>query len=393
VNDLTQQADELAERIVGWRRELHQHPELGFEEKWTSDYVVSALKGLDLEVHRGIAGTGVAAVLRAANAKRPAVLLRADMDALPIQEIPGRPYGSQIEGKMHACGHDGHMAMLLGAARLLDARRDQLDRDVVLCFQPAEEGFGGGEKMIQEGVLELTPTEEVYALHLWSPFDAGTVHLRSGPIMAAEDGFKARLIGRGGHAAMPHTNQDPIVAAAHAVTALQMIVSRNVDPVDPAVVSVGQFHAGTARNITPDEATLSGTIRTFTAASRDLIHRRIVEVIEGAAQACGCSAEVEIHDGYPATVNDRSAVDRARALSVPIFGSENVIEPNPMAPAEDFSYFLKERAGAFILVGAGNAERGIIAPHHSPQFDIDESVLPRGAQLLASLALAQAETV
>lgn len=390
MSDLKAESDQLAQQIVRWRRELHQHPELGFEEHWTSDYVVEALAGLDLELHRGIAGTGVAAILRAPNASRPAVLLRADMDALPIQEVPGRSYGSTIDGKMHACGHDGHMAMLLGAARLLDRNRARLDRDVVLCFQPAEEGFGGGEKMIQEGVLDLTPVEEVYALHLWSPFKAGTVHLRRGPIMAAEDGFRARVIGRGGHAAMPHTNADPIVAAAHAVAALQTIVSRNVDPVDPAVISVGQLHAGTARNITPDDALMSGTIRTFTEPTRELIHRRVVEAIESAARACGCSAEVEIHDGYPATVNDGAAVEAARSIAAPIFGAENVIEPNPMAPAEDFSYFLRERAGAFILVGAGNEERGIVAPHHNPKFDVDESVLPRGAELLASLALAQA---
>ena len=380
-------ADELAPTIVDWRRDLHRRPELGFEEIWTSGYVKERLEPLGLEIHTGIAETGIAAILRAREPKRPGVLLRADMDALPLDEVPGRDYGSQTEGRMHACGHDGHMSMLLGAATMLSERREELDRDVLFCFQPGEEGYGGGEKMIQQGVLDLTPIGSAYALHLWSPLPAGTVHVRPGPMMAAQDSFTVRILGKGGHAAMPHAAQDTVVAAAYAVTALQTVVSRNVDPLEAAVVSVGLLHAGTVSNILPDEAVLSGTLRSFSPEVRELLKRRAAEVIEQAALAQGCRAEFKLESGYPATVNDAAAVEQVRAIAAPVFGAENVHEPPPMAPAEDFSYFLNERPGAFILVGAGNEERGITAPHHSPAFDIDESVLPRGAELLVRIAL------
>ena len=384
---LKSRADELAPTIVNWRRDLHRRPELGFEEVWTAAYVKERLEALDLEVHTGIAETGIAAILRAREPRRPGVLLRADMDALPLDEVPGREYGSQTAGRMHACGHDGHMSMLLGAATILSECRDELDRDVLFCFQPGEEGFGGGEKMIQQGVLELTEIGSAFALHLWSPLPAGTVHVRSGPIMAAQDSFSARIIGRGGHAAMPHAARDTVVAAAFAVTALQTIVSRNVDPLDAAVVSVGALHAGTVGNILPDEATLQGTLRSFAEDVRELLKRRAAEVIEQAARTHGCRSEFDLESGYPATVNDPEAVELVRRVAAPVFGAANVHEPRPMAPAEDFSYFLNERPGAFVLVGAGNEPRGITAPHHSPAFDIDESVLPRGAELLSRIAL------
>ena len=384
---LRERADELAPKMVSWRRDLHRHPELGFEEVRTAAYVEQRLAALDLEIHTGIAQTGIAAILRAKNSKGPGVLLRADMDGLPLTEVPGREYGSQTEGRMHACGHDGHMSMLLGAATLLSERREQLDRDVLFCFQPGEEGYGGGEKMIQQGVLDLAEIGSVFALHLWSLCPAGTVHVRPGPMMAAQDSFTAHVIGKGGHAAMPHTTRDPIVAAAHAVTALQTIVSREVDPIEPAVVSVGLLQAGTVSNIIPDRATLSGTLRSFSEAVRELLKRRAAEVIDHAVRAHGCTSEFVLESGYPATVNDPQAVEDVRRVAAPVFGADNVIEPQPMAPAEDFSYFLQQRPGAFILVGAGNEERGITAPHHSPEFDIDESVLPRGAELLARIAL------
>ena len=380
-------ADELAPTIVSWRRDLHRQPELGFEEVETAAYVKQRLDALDLEIHTGIAETGMAAILRARDPQGPGVLLRADMDALPLTEVEGREYGSKTEGRMHACGHDGHMSMLLGAATILSERRDELKRDVLFCFQPGEEGYGGGEKMIQQGVLDLTEIGSAFALHLWSPCEAGTVHVRPGPMMAAQDSFAARIIGKGGHAATPHVTRDPIVAAAHAVTALQAIVARNVDPVDPAVVSIGLLHAGTVSNIIPEDAVLEGTLRSFDPEVREMLKRRAAEVIEHVAQAHKCRSEFELKSGYPATVNDPDAVEKVRRLAAPVFGADNVIEPRPMAPAEDFSYFLQERPGAFILVGAGNKQRGITAPHHSPEFDIDESVLPRGTELLARLAL------
>jgi len=384
---IKQRSNQLAPELVAWRRQLHQHPELGYDVHETAAFVESRLRELGLETRTGIAENGVVGLLRAESPEGPAVLLRADMDALPIQEVSGREYGSKVPDRMHACGHDGHMAMLLGAATLLSERRDSLKRDVVLCFQPAEEGGAGGQRMVEEGVLDLVETGAVYALHLWSLWEAGTVHVRPGPMMAAVDEFSARIVGRGGHAAQPHDNIDPIVAGAQAVNALQSIVSRNVDPMESAVVTVGAFNAGSATNIIPDQAELKGTMRSFTDEVRELLRRRVPEVLEGAARTAGCSLEFEMLCGYPAVVNDARAVEIVRREATAAVGEANVNEPAPMACAEDFSFFLNERPGAFIMVGAGNRKKGIDAPHHSPRFDIDESALPRGAELLARLAL------
>ncbi len=377
----------LAERLVGWRRELHRHPELGFEEHRTAAFVASRLEELRVEFRSGVAQTGVLAVLRAKTRGRPAVLLRADMDALPISEVPGREYGSTVDGRMHACGHDGHVAMLLGAVTLLAERRHELAQDVVFCFQPGEEGLGGAERMIAEGALDWVEVGSVYALHLWSPFPAGTIQVREGPIMAAADEFAARFVGRGGHGAQPHAAIDPIVAAAQAVLALQSIVSRSVDPLEAAVVTVGSLCAGSAPNVIPAEARLSGTLRSFTDAVREILRSRLREVLEGTARAGGCRVDLDLRPGYPPTVNDATAVATVRRVAREIVVGENIREPAPLMAAEDFAYFLRKRPGAFILIGAGNAARGITAPHHSPEFDIDESVLPHGAELLARLAL------
>ena len=385
---LREQAESLAPQLVAWRRELHQHPELGFEERKTAAFVESRLRDLEIEVRGGIARTGVVGILRTtANQPRPAILLRADMDALPIQEVEGREYGSKVPGKMHACGHDGHTAMLLGAATVLASRRDELPADVLLCFQPAEEGEGGAREMIREGVLELAEVGSAYAIHLWSQFPAGTVHVRPGPAMAASDEFTGRFLGRGGHGALPHKTIDPIVAGAQAVTALQSVISRSVDPVEHAVVTVGAFQAGSASNVIPDEARIEGTMRSFSNEVRHLLRSRVREVLQGAAAAGGCRLEFELREGYPAVINDPGAVEQVRRVARELFGDEDVHEPPAMAASEDFSHFLDKVPGAFVFLGAGNEARGIIAPHHSPEFDIDESALPQGAALLAGLAL------
>jgi amidohydrolase len=387
-DDLKQEARRLAPQLVAWRRSLHRHPELAFEEERTAALAADTLRRLGMEVRTGIARTGVVGILRAEPAAGPAVLLRADMDALPIQEVAGREYGSAIPGKMHACGHDGHTAMLLGAATLLAARRDRLPQDVVFCFQPAEEGRGGGRRMVEEGLLDLTPTAAAYGLHLWSYFPVGTVHVRSGPTMAAQDEFTAIVRGKGGHGALPHRAADPLLAAAQAVVALQAIVSRSVDPVQPAVVSVGALHAGHAPNAIPDHARLDGTLRSFNGGVRELLRRRVREVLEGVASAAGCTVELDLRPGYPAVVNDPEATDRVRLAARATVGEANILEPEPTAAAEDFAYYLQKLPGAFVFVGAGNAAKGITAPHHSADFDLDEDALPIGAELLARIALA-----
>ncbi len=373
--------------MIEWRRDLHRHPELGFEEHWTAAYVVDRLRTLGLDLRCGVAGTGVVATLRATHPIRSTMLLRADMDALPIREVAGRAYGSEIDGRMHACGHDGHMAMLLGAASILAAERESLPGDVVLCFQPGEEGHGGAMKMIEAGVLEWDDVREAYGVHLWSPFPAGSFHVRPGPAMAAQDEFHAKVIGRGGHGALPHAAIDPIVAAAHVVSALQTIVSRSVDPIEPAVVTVGLFHSGTAPNVIPHEAVLGGTLRSFSEPVRQRLRTRVREVIESTSTAFGCRAEIQIVEGYPALINEPAAAARMRQVAETVFGPDRVHEMRPVAAAEDFAYFLERRPGAFAFVGAGNAERQITAPHHSNAFDIDESVLPLGSELFARLAL------
>ncbi len=385
---LRRDADQMAPELVAWRRDVHRHPELGFEERRTAAFVEERLRAAGLEVRAGIAQTGVAGVLRASRRTAPGILLRADMDALPLDETPGREYGSRIPGRMHACGHDGHVAMLLGAATLLASRREALPRDVTFCFQPGEEGMGGAREMIAEGVLDLGGARAAYALHLWSLFPAGSLHVRPGPIMAAQDEFTARVVGRGGHGAMPHLAADPIVAAALALVALQSVVSRAVDPLDPAVVTVGSFHAGSAPNVIPDEAWLEGTLRSFREEVRGLLREKVREVLDGSARASGCRLELDLRAGYPPVVNDPAAVERVRRAATEVFGAESVVEAAPLAASEDFSYFLQRVPGAFVLLGAGNTERGITAPHHSSLFDFDEVVLPRGAELFARLALA-----
>ncbi len=386
-DDVRASVEALTDEVVRTRRDLHRHPELAFEEHRTAAIVASVLEAAGIEVRRGVGRTGVLGLLRSKTRRAGAILLRADMDALPLDEVPGREYGSTIAGRMHACGHDGHTAMLLGAARVLASRAAELPRDVVFCFQPAEEGGGGAREVIAAGALDLVETTEAYALHLWSQYPAGSVHVRVGAIMAAQDEFRARIVGKGGHAALPHRTLDPIVAAAHGVSALQAIVARSINPMLPAVVSVGSFHAGSAPNVIPDDARIEGTLRSFDPQVREILRERVRETLDGCARAARCSCEFELRPGYPAVVNARGPVARVRRVAAEVFGASNVVDTEPMAAAEDFAYFLERVPGAFVLLGAGNEARGITAPHHSASFDIDEAVLPRGVELLARLAL------
>jgi amidohydrolase len=384
---LDQAVSELVPQLLSWRRDLHRHPELGFDVERTAGVVESTLRDLGIEVRTGVGRSGVVGLLRAPESRGPAVLLRADMDALPIQEVEGREYGSTVPGRMHACGHDGHTSMLLGAATLLSAERERLTRDVVLCFQPAEEGGAGAHVMIEDGLLETAEIGAAYGLHLWSQYPVGTVHVRPGPAMAGSDEFTARIIGRGGHGAEPDRAVDPIVAAAQAVTMLQTVVSRSVAPIEPAVVTVGRFEAGRAPNVIPDHAEIEGTLRAFSHEVRQALRTRLREVLEGAAAAHGARVELELREGYPPVINDAAAVERVREVARDVVGESKLHEPPAIAASEDFSYYLEKLPGAFVFVGAGNEARGITAAHHSPRFDIDEDALPVGTRLLAELAL------
>jgi amidohydrolase len=374
---------DFQDEMTAWRRDLHAHPELGFEEVRTAGLVADKLRsfGLD-EVHTGIARTGVVGVLKGGSGSG-AIGLRADMDALPILETTGRPYASTVPGKMHACGHDGHTTMLLGAARYLAETRN-FDGTVYFIFQPAEELEGGGRVMVEEGLFERFPTPRVFGLHNWPRAPLGSFGVRPGPIMAAADRVEIRVTGQGGHGAMPHLCRDPLVAAAQVVVALQTIVGRNVDPVAQGVVSITQFHGGDADNVIPQAVTLRGTCRSFTAEVRDLLERRIDEVARGVAAAHQVVAEVTYIRGYPATVNAEAEATLAGDAAADIVGEDRVDRTvTPVMGAEDFAFMLEQTPGAYIFMGGGGDDSAPML--HSPDYDFNDEALPYGASYWARL--------
>jgi len=369
---------EFKDDMTAWRRHLHENPELGFEERATAAFVVSKLKefGVD-EVHEGIAGTGVVGVLRSGAANARPIGLRADMDALPIEERTGLPHASRHPGKMHACGHDGHTTMLLGAARHLAETRN-FDGTVYLIFQPAEEGLGGGRVMIEEGLFERFPAERVFGLHNWPSLPLGRFGMCRGPAMAAADKFEIDVKGQGCHAAMPHLGRDPITTAAQIVTALQTVVSRQVDPLDQAVISTTTIHGGDTFNVVPDRVSLSGTVRTFKAETRDFVAGRIDEIARGVAAAMGLEAESRYQLGYPPTVNHDDEADLGAEVAAEIVGAEQVDrDPLPVMGAEDFAFMLEKRPGSYIWMGTKQGESASLL--HSPSFDFNDEALPLGA--------------
>jgi hippurate hydrolase len=373
--------ENFGERIVALRRDIHREPELGFGTEKTAEKVLAALEGLPLEVETGVAENGIVATLDG-EGDGPTVALRADMDALPILEDTGLPFASETEGKMHACGHDGHTSMLVGAAHALSGMRDRLDGTVKFVFQPAEEGGGGGKVMVDEGVAD--GVSSIFALHLWPGLPFGKVATKAGPIMAAADAFEMEVKAAGSHGAMPHLGSDAIAIAAQLVTALQTIVSREVDPVEPAVVTVGQIGAGTAFNVIPDRAHLGGTVRTFNADLRQTMPLRIEELARGIAKGMRGDVDLDYTFSYPVTVNDEAAADLALGVAEGLFGGESTLElPNPSMGAEDFSYFLERVPGAFVWLGIGEDVSGL----HTPTFAFDEDILPRGSALLSALAI------
>ncbi len=367
----------FAEDMTAWRRHLHRRPELAFDCHETAAFVAARLRefGVD-EVHEGIARTGVVGIIRGSKLG-PAIGLRADMDALPMEEQTGAPYASEIPGRMHACGHDGHTTMLLGAARYLAETRN-FAGTCVLLFQPAEEDGGGGEAMVKEGVLDRWDVREVYALHTHPGTPVGELTTTPGPIMAAVDDFYITLRGKGGHAAQPHKALDPIPAACALVQALQTIPSRNADPMQQIVVSVTQVHAGSAINVIPEDALITGTVRTYDKALGALARRRVEEIARGTASAFGLTAGIDYQTGYPPTVNDEAAT--AFAVSVARDVAPTSDRFTPEMGAEDFSYMLEARPGCYLLLGNGDTP----GCHH-PAFDFDDRAAPVGASLFARL--------
>ncbi|MCW4115334.1 M20 family metallopeptidase [Aurantimonas sp. MSK8Z-1] len=358
------------------RRELHRHPELGLEEVWTSDYVARHLEAMGYSVTRGLATTGLVATLTNGSSGK-AVGLRADFDALPIEEATGLPYASEIPGRMHACGHDGHTTMLLGAAKRIAERRN-FDGTVHLIFQPAEENFGGARIMVEEGLFDRFPCDAVFALHNDPGLPFGRFFLREGPIMAAVDECRITVRGYGGHGAEPQAACDPIVAGASIVMALQTIVSRNTHPMDPAVVTIGAFHGGSASNVIPETAEIVVGIRSFDARTRDLLERRITEVARHQAESFGATAEVRYERSYDPTINDAEQTRYLRTIAERYAGSEAVADlERPFMGSEDFAYMLKARPGSYFFLGTARGEGD--KPLHHPAYDFNDDILPVGA--------------
>jgi amidohydrolase len=387
--DLLDDARSLGDDLVRLRTELHQDPEVGLDLPRTQEKVLRELDGLGLEISTGTNTTSVTAVLRggARNEADPkTVLLRADMDALPLTEETGLPFASKVPGVMHACGHDGHTAILLGAARLLQERREKLAGTIKLCFQPAEEGSGGALAMIEAGVLGNPKVDAVFGLHLAQWMPVGKVAARPGAIHAAPARFDVRVQGRGGHAAMPDTAIDTVLVAAEIVVALNRIVSREVRPIDPAVITVATNIAGTTYNIIPDTAVLKGTIRAFDDALRARLAKRVEEVATGIAAAFGATAEVEIGLGPPPVVNDAAMADVVRAAAAEVVGAENVVDGDPTAGADDVAELLTRAPGCYFWVGTRNEAKGIVGDHHHPKFDLDEAALPIGVRVMVGVA-------
>lgn len=379
----------MKDEIAALRRELHQNPQTAYEETFASDLVAERLTAWGIPFTRNIAVTGIVATIDGQKTDSgKAIGLRADMDALDIPEKSGREWASKFAGKMHACGHDGHTSILLGAAKYLSENRN-FNGKVHLIFQPAEEGGGGAYKMIEEGLFDKFPMDAVYGLHNWPWLKAGMVGTRKGPMMASSDSMTITVTGRGGHAAMPHKTIDPIVVGAHIVTALQSIVGRNVDPVDQAVVTIANFNAGGgAFNVIGDTAILDGTIRAFSNDTRRMLHERVRQIVENTAAAFGATAQVEIFDGYDPTVNSDREAEIAAEAAAAVVGAANVItDIPPVMGAEDFGAYTSAKPGAFIFMGQGVDEKD--SPHnhglHSPFYDFNDDIIPVGVSYFAAL--------
>ncbi len=386
---LKAEIDEMVPGMVAMRRDLHQHPELAFEEVRTSRIVAQRLQALGLEVQTGVAKTGVVGLLRggASQADAKTIAIRADMDALPIYELNDVDYRSTIDGKMHACGHDGHVSIALAVADILSKRREELAGDVKFIFQPAEEVIGGAEPMVKEGAMQ--GVDSVIGLHLISNYTLGRVGVRAGTVFASADKFVLTVKGKGGHAAMPHGAIDPIVVAANIITTLQTLISRETSPFSPAVVTIGAIHAGTAFNIIPESAELQGTMRAFSAEHREKLIRRIGEIAHGIANAMGASCEVQFMNSCPPCTNDAAMTELVHKAAVASVGEKDVDSSEEVMTtgSDDMAHFLNTVPGCYFIVGAQNEEKGAKYPHHHPRFNIDEDAMPVGVEVLARAAI------
>ncbi|GAA0755707.1 M20 family metallopeptidase [Ideonella azotifigens] len=390
ISDLLRDADEF----TALRRDIHAHPELCFHEERTSDLVARNLTAWGIPIHRGLGKTGVVGILKNGSSER-AVGLRADMDALPMTEHNTFAHASRHAGKMHACGHDGHTAMLLAAAKHLARNRD-FDGTVYLVFQPAEEGGGGAREMIKDGLFERFPMDAIYGMHNWPGLPEGSFSVCDGPIMASSNEFKIVITGKGSHAALPHNGIDPVPVACQMVQAFQTIVTRNKKPTDAAVISVTMIHTGEATNVVPDTCEIQGTVRTFTVGVLDMIEQRMREISEHTAAAFGAKAAFEFHRNYPPTINHTAEVAQLREAMRETVGAENTLDFDPTMGAEDFSFFLMEKPGAYFMIGNGEGEhRRGYAGHdlslgpctlHNPNYDFNDALIPKGAALWVNLA-------
>lgn len=386
MKSLFEEASNLFPQIQQLRRDLHRHPELGFKEHRTAGIVARELRTLGLEVSTGIGKTGVVGLLEGAH-EGLTLLLRFDMDALPIQEETGAEYASTQPGIMHACGHDGHVAIGLTVAKLLAQHRDEIHGRVKFVFQPAEEGLGGAQAMLEDGVLESPRPDFSLALHLWNEKPVGWVAATPGPFMAGSDVVDINLRGRGGHGALPHHTRDPIVAAAQLILALQTIVARNVPPLDVAVLSITQVHGGEAHNVIPETVHLRGTLRTFSKSTRELVLNRIFQLTDHLAHAMGCDGEVKITDLTPPVVNDETVTMLVAQTAREVLPEVIVDTSYRTMVSEDMALLMERVPGCYFMVGSANPERGLNYGHHHPKFDFDEQALVYGATLMSAVAL------
>jgi amidohydrolase len=383
--DFLEEAQQLFEYTRDLRRDFHRHPELGFQEVRTAGIVANELNDFGLEVSTGIGKTGVVAILEGER-PGPVVLARFDMDALPIQEQTGAEYASQTPGVMHACGHDGHIAIGLAVAHLLEAHKQDFGGVVKFVFQPAEEGQGGAEAMVADGVLHGPKPDNCLGLHLWNEKPLGWIGVTPGPAMSASERFTVNIYGRGGHGASPHLTIDPVLAGAQVITALQSVVARNVPPLESAVVTVTSMTGGEAFNVIPGKVELKGTIRTFMPAVRDVVLERFNQVVVGVSNALGCRAEVELWDVTPAVVNDAQMAERVQSVAARVLPEATIDTSERTMGSEDMAFMMEDIPGCYFFIGSANHEKGLDAVHHHPRFDFDESALPRAAALMASAA-------